>query len=93
MSTRIRLSSWAQRLWTLREAILATNMHVEFEDETVHIKELEIESQETMREMTLTTSIITHERLNILLARTFESFDNIRNIVYNDRGKRFSFVR
>jgi hypothetical protein len=36
-------------------------MHVEFEDETVNIKELEIESQETMREMTLMTSIMTEQ--------------------------------
>ena len=42
MNMRIRLSSWAQRLWTLQEAVLATNLYVEFEDGIVGTKELEV---------------------------------------------------
>ncbi|MCJ1372921.1 hypothetical protein MMC20_004147 [Loxospora ochrophaea] len=41
MNMRIRMSSWAQRLWTLQEAVLANNLHVQFKDDTVSLKELE----------------------------------------------------
>ena len=41
MNTRIRMSKWAQRLWTLQEAILAKDLHIQFQDETVSVKELE----------------------------------------------------
>ena len=41
MNTRIRMSKWAQRLWTLQEAILAEDLHIQFKDDTVSVKELE----------------------------------------------------
>ena len=41
MNTRIRMSKWAQRLWTLQEAILAEDIHIQLQDDTVSVKELE----------------------------------------------------
>ena len=41
INTRIRMSKWAQRLWTLQEAILAEDLHIQFQDDTVSVKELE----------------------------------------------------
>ena len=46
MNMRIRLSSWAQRLWTLQEAVLAKNSYFEFEDGTVSTRELEVAKDE-----------------------------------------------
>ncbi len=40
MNTRIRMSNWSQRLWTLQEAILAEDLHIQFQDDTVSVKEL-----------------------------------------------------
>ena len=41
MNTRIRMSKWSQRLWTLQEAILAKDIHIQYQDDTVSVKELE----------------------------------------------------
>lgn len=41
MNMRVRMSNWSQRLWTLQEAVLATDLHVQFEKGTVSVKELE----------------------------------------------------
>lgn len=41
MNTRIRMSKWAQRLWTLQEAILGKDLHIQLQDDTVSITELE----------------------------------------------------
>ena len=49
MNTRIRMSKWAQRLWTLQEATLAEDIHIQFEDDTVSVKELE-EGRDKARE-------------------------------------------
>ena len=51
MNMRIRLSSWAQRLWTLQEAVLATNLYIEFEDGTVSTCELEFARNEARDEL------------------------------------------
>ncbi|KAM0801661.1 hypothetical protein BDR22DRAFT_820377 [Usnea florida] len=40
---RVRMSNWAQRLWTLQEAVLASDLHIQFKDGTVSLKELEKE--------------------------------------------------
>ncbi len=41
MNMRIRICGWAQRLWTLQEVVLANDLHVQFEDDTVSVKELQ----------------------------------------------------
>lgn len=41
MNMRVRMSNWTQRLWTLQEAVLASDLHVQFKDGTVSIKEME----------------------------------------------------
>lgn len=42
INMRIRMSSWAQRLWTLQEVVLAEDLHIQFEGaDTVSLKELE----------------------------------------------------
>ena len=41
MNMRIGMSVWAQRLWTLQEVVLANNLHIQFEDDTVCVKELQ----------------------------------------------------
>ena len=41
LNMRIRMSSWAQRLWTLQEAVLANDLQVQFKDDTVNVEELQ----------------------------------------------------
>lgn len=40
MNMRIRMSNWTQRMWTLQEAVLASDLHVQFRDGSVSIKGL-----------------------------------------------------
>lgn len=51
MNMRVRMSNWAQRLWTLQEAVLAEDLHVQFKDGTVSVKELEEARDEAMNEI------------------------------------------
>lgn len=51
MNTRIRMSKWAQRLWTLQEAILAEDLHIQFSDDTVSVKELEKAAEEAQKDI------------------------------------------
>jgi hypothetical protein len=37
---RIKMSSWARRLWTLQEAIVATDIHIQFADGTRTLQDL-----------------------------------------------------
>ena len=37
---RIKMSSWARRLWTLQEAIVATDIHIQFADGTRTLRDL-----------------------------------------------------
>ena len=48
-NTRIGMSKWAQRLWTLQEPILAEDLHIRFQDDTVSVKGLE-EARERARD-------------------------------------------
>ena len=44
----VRMSNWAQRLWTLQEAVLARDLHIQFKDGTVSVMELEDAKTEAM---------------------------------------------
>lgn len=39
-STRLMMSHWARRLWTLSEAVLARNLYIQFRDATEHTETL-----------------------------------------------------
>ena len=51
MNMRIRMSTWAHRLWTFQEVVLAKNLHVQFEDDTVCVQELQEARDEAKKDI------------------------------------------
>lgn len=45
-STRLVMSNWQRRLWTLSEAVLSKNLYIQFRDEPLHTERLLIESKD-----------------------------------------------
>lgn len=49
---KIRMSNWARRLWTLQEAVVAKDLHIQFKNDTVSLKELEDARDEARNDIT-----------------------------------------